>query len=110
MLDEFKQPLSKAMARYKQQGVQAGDVLVHLWAEEKVACGRFDKLIADCRENQIERYVLKIDWDYLDPSRPAGREKPPPIDVKFSLLPKHIIITERPYFHYGRRELDVEPI
>ena len=87
-LDQFKQQLSKATAQYRRQGVQPSDILVHLWAEENVSCGRFDKLVADCRENQIKHYVFKIQRTYLDPSRAVGRDEPPPINVRVSLSPR----------------------
>ena len=87
-LDEFNGRLGKAVEQYKQQGVKADRIVVHLWAETNVSCGRFDKLVADCRENHIQHYILKIPGTYLDPSRTTWPEEPPPIDVKFSLPPK----------------------
>lgn len=85
-LDDFKNRLGDAMANYKQQGIQPSAVCVHLSAAENVSCGRFEKLIVDCRENRIEHYILKIEAIYLDPApRDRRLENAPPIDVRFSL-------------------------
>jgi hypothetical protein len=85
MLEDFKQRLSKALEQYKRQEVKQGDVVVHLWSEEKVACGHLDRLITDCWENGIEHYVLKIEAVYLFARRDKRDEAAPPFNFRFSL-------------------------
>ena len=75
---------------------------MHLWAEENVSCGRFDKLVADCRENDIEHYVLKVEVVYLTGApRDKRLEKVPPISVSFSLAREADALPEEavPPFH-----------